>query len=94
MARTPLEEKKLYDGATSMVETSRTVLPISTIGMQARKKALREQRVTPEWQFKEAQTVVVEAEAEVEVEAEAVAPAEVEVEEAPKKGLVDRILGK
>jgi len=39
MKLSPTEEKALYDEATDLVETEKTALPVSILGMQARKKA-------------------------------------------------------
>ena len=65
MRRSPTKEKEIYDSAKKMVENPKTQLPVSTIGIQARKKALRELRVTPAWRAAE-----IEAEKEAALEAE------------------------
>lgn len=76
MAIAPTEEKKTYDAATDMVETPETVLPASTIGMQARKRALREGRVTPAWRAAEIEAAAAEDEAAQAAEEEAKAGAD------------------
>jgi hypothetical protein len=46
----PTAEAALYDDATvaePLVETPETVLPVSGLGMAARKRALRERRAIP-----------------------------------------------
>jgi hypothetical protein len=94
MARKPLEEKALYDDATDLVETAETVLPRSTIGMQARKKALRELRVTPAWVIREREAAAVKAapKAEAKPKKSKAKPKKAKAE--PKKGgLKGRIFG-
>jgi len=69
MRRSPTKEKEIYDSAKKMVENPKTQLPVSTIGIQARKKALRELRVTPAWRAAEIEAEKEAAESRVAEEA-------------------------
>lgn len=45
MSLSPTQEAAFFDDADGLVETAETPKPVSTLGMQARKRAIREGRM-------------------------------------------------
>lgn len=92
-ATPPLTEARRYDSATidhPLNETAETVLPKSTIGMQARKRALRELRCFPARIIREQARAAAQTKAD-ELAAEAKADTDVKPKKAKKKSLKAKI---